>query len=44
MSNKKSACICDDKSEATIKFMYGWRYCAFCGCHLETKIKTLNTK
>ena len=37
MSQK--ACICDDREVAMMKFMYGWRYCAYCGDHLQTKIQ-----
>jgi|AntAceMinimDraft_18_1070375.scaffolds.fasta_scaffold86183_2 hypothetical protein len=40
MTDKKD-CICDDLLEANAKFMHGWRYCAYCGAFLETKIKTL---
>jgi len=41
VEEKKNLCICDDLKTASLKFMYGWRYCAFCGSHLDTKIKIL---
>jgi len=32
-------CICDNRETMSLKFMYGWRYCAFCGANLEDKLK-----
>ena len=37
-------CICDDKEIASAKFMHGWRYCAYCGVHLDTKLKVMFKK
>ena len=38
---EQDPCICGDKETMMLKFMYGWRYCAFCGKKIDDQIMFL---